>query len=1501
MRKWSAASALVASVWLLFAGVRAQQPGRPPVRYVAGEILVKFRSTTNAQVRDNMLRARGAARLRSFQRLGIDRLRLPAGQSVDAALAAFRAMPGVDAAEPNYVRHKIQAAPPPNDPYWLDGSLWGLQQIHAQDVWTNFTSGDGSVVVASIDTGVNYSHPDLAANMWRNPLEIPGNGLDDDGDGYADDVFGIDVVGNDGNPMDDEGHGSHTAGTIAAVGNNGVGVTGVNWNAKILACKFLDASGSGDDAGAIECFDYITMLRLRGENIRVSSNSWGQQRGSDPPSAVLQAAIDAAGDAGIINIFGAGNDGTNNDVSPFDPASYSSPSIVAVASSSATDKRSYFSNYGATSVDLAAPGEDILSTSLGSGYEILSGTSMATPHVAGVAALLAQMNPALTVAEIKQILIDNVDQSSAWNNRVVSGGRLNAFKAASAVTPSTNTKPTVAITTPAEGSTYKEPATITVEASASDSDGTIQRVVFYANGAPIGVATSSPYTVTWNNVPAGSYALTAIATDDQFGATTSAAVNIIVLANQPPVVAISSPTEGATFTSPATVTIDAIASDSDGSVAEVAFYADGVLIGSTATQPYSLTWAASFGSHALTAVATDNQGAATVSPPVNIVVTPLPGRTNIALATSGGAASASSTYNPNYPPAGAINGDRKGAGWGAGGAWCDGTSNTWPDWIEVDFNGLKLIEEVDVFSMQDTYTAPVEPTPTMTFSYYGLRSFQVQYWTGAAWQNVPGGVVTNNNLVWRQVGFAPLTTSKIRVYVNNGMANYSRAMEVEAWGIAAAGNLPPDVSITTPVNGATLPTGEVTVSATASDQGGTVTSVAFFANGQPIGTDNTSPYSVTWSNVAAGTYGLTAVATDNEGETTTSSAVNVTVAPNTPPSVAIADPVNNASFTSPATIVVSASAADSDGSVASVAFYQNGTLIGTDTASPFSMTWANVTAGTYALTAVATDNQGATTTSAVVSVSVNAIPGRTNMALASNGGVAVPSSSYNGNYPAAGAINGDRRGLGWGSGGGWCDGTGNNWPDWLEVDFSGLKAIDEVDVFSMQDTYSSPVEPTPTMTFNYYGLKAFNVQYWTGSAWVDVPGGAVTNNHLVWRQLSFSAVTTSKIRVYVTSALATYSRIVEVEAWGVAAAGNVPPSVSITSPANGATFAAPADITVSATAGDQDGTVTSVAFYGDGALIGVDTTSPYTLTWSGVGAGSHSITAVATDSDGATTTSAAVQVSAAVNAPPTIAIVSPGDGASFTAPATISLIANASDSDGTVQQVAFFVDGQPIGTATSSPYSLAWASVPAGSYTITAVATDNQGATATSAAVHVTVTTVPGRMNFALAANGGVASASTTYNSNYPPAGAINGDRKGLNWGAGGGWCDGTSNNWPDWIEVDFNGSKTIDEIDVFSMQDAYRTPVEPTATTTFTYYGLKNFEIQYWNGTAWVDVPGGAITNNNLVWRQLMFTAVTTTKIRILVSNAGSAYSRAMEIEAWGVPATTPDAPPAPTEARRQ
>ena len=317
---------------------------------------------------------------------------------------------------------------------------------------------------------------------------------------------------------------------------------------------------------------------------------------------------------------------------------------------------------------------------------------------------------------------------------------------------------------------------------------------------------------------------------------------------------------------------------------------------------------------------------------------------------------------------------------------------------------------------------------------------------------------------------------------------------------------------------------------------------------------------------------------------------------------------------------------------------------------------------------------------------------RTNLALASSGATATASSQYSGNYPASSTINGDRRGLNWNNGGGWNDATVNTHPDWLEINFNGSKTIDEINVITLQDNPATPAEPTESMTFTLYGLTGYSVQYWNGSAWTTVTGGTVSSNNKVWKKFTFTPITTTKIRVLTSSSPDAYSRITEVEAWG--------------------------------------------------------------------------------------------------NEAPTP------------------------------------------------------------------------------------------RTNFAL---GGTTSASSTYSANYPAVSTINGDRRGLNWNFGGGWNDATVNTHPDWLEIDFNGSKTIDEINVITLQDTPATPAEPTESMTFTLYGLTGYSVQYWNSSAWTTVPGGTVTGNNKVWKKFTFSPITTTKIRVLTSSSPDAYSRLTEVEAWG------------------
>ena len=316
---------------------------------------------------------------------------------------------------------------------------------------------------------------------------------------------------------------------------------------------------------------------------------------------------------------------------------------------------------------------------------------------------------------------------------------------------------------------------------------------------------------------------------------------------------------------------------------------------------------------------------------------------------------------------------------------------------------------------------------------------------------------------------------------------------------------------------------------------------------------------------------------------------------------------------------------------------------------------------------------------------------RVNLAAQANGAVASASSSYNNGYPASGVNNGDHRGMNWESGGGWNDATPNSYPDWVRIDFPIAQPLTEIDVYTIQDNYRNPGEPTEATTFSQYGITAFDVQYWNGSTWVTVPDGSVTANNRVWTKFTFSPISTTSVRVQVNAALAGFSRIVEIEA---------------------------------------------------------------------------------------------------------------------------------------------YKDAAPV--------------------------------------------------NAARAANGGVASASSTVNAGYPASGAVDGDRRGLNWEGGGGWNDATINSYPDQLQVAFDASKSINEIDVFTVQDDYRNPQEPTEAMTFSQYGITDFDVQYWNGSSWVTVANGSVSGNNRVWRKFTFAPVTTTAVRVNVRGSLAGYSRITELEAY-------------------
>ena len=661
------------------------------------------------------------------------------------------------------------------------------------------------------------------------------------------------------------------------------------------------------------------------------------------------------------------------------------------------------------------------------------------------------------------------------------------------------------------------------------------------------------------------------------------------------------------------------------------------------------------GAHQITA---RYEGDTNYGPTTSAVLTEDVQEKNVALASTGATATASSTTSDLYPPSSLINGDRAGLNWGNGGGWKDANINAFPDWVQIDFNGSKTIDRVVVYSLQDVPGTPVEPTDTLTFANYGATAFSVQGWDGGAWITL--ATVTGNNLVKRSVAFTPFTTERIRVQIDGALSGWSRLTEIEALGVDAA-------------------------------------------------------------------------------------------------------PVPN-------------------------------------------------------------------------------------VALASAGATATASSTTSDLYPPSSLINGDRAGLNWGNGGGWKDADINMFPDWVQIDFNGPKTINRVVVYSLQDVPGTPVEPTDSLTFANYGATAFTVQGWSGSAWITL--ATVTGNNLVKRTVTFSPFTTQRIRVQIDAALSGWSRLTEIEAFGIDAAAA--PNVALAS--------AGATATASSTTSD---------LYPASSLINGDRAG---LNWgNGGGWKDADINTfpdwVQIDFNGSKTIDRVVVYSLqdAFSTP-----IEPSDTLTF---------ANYGATAFTVQG---WDGGVWITLATVTGNNLVKRTVTFAAFTTQRIRVQIDGALSgwsRLTEIEAFAATAP---NVALASAGATVTASSTTSDLYPPSSLINGDRAGRNWGNGGGWKDGDLNTFPDWVQIDFSGSKTIDRVVVYSLQDAPSTPIEPTDTLTFANYGATAFTVQGWDGSAWTTL--GTVTGNNLVKRAVTFTPFMTQKIRVQIDAALSGWSRLTEIEAWGV-----------------
>ncbi len=418
----------------------------PDTPYAKGELLVRFAPRGDAcepgvNKADILMSTLGSASIEQEYSIVPDLclIRLPEGMTVEDGIQALGNSNDVLYVEPNYEFKALSVIP--DDP--LFAQLWNMHNtgqtggtddadIDAPEAWDISVISGSEVIVAVIDSGVDYTHPDLAANMWVNQAEFTGTpGVDDDGNGFVDDIYGYDFAYFDADPIDDVGHGTHVAGIIGAVGNNGVGVAGVCWDVRIMALRFLETGGSGYTSNAVSCIQYATLM-----GARVMNNSWG----GGAYSSTLEDAIKAAGDAGMLFIASAGNGwGSDNDVSPHYPSGYDLDNVIAVLSTSYYDQLSGHSNYGLTSVDLGAPGGDpdntILSCYAGGGYYPSYGTSMATPHVTGTCAFIWAISPELSPMGVKDLIMKTVDPLESLSGRCISGGRLNVHNALREVGP----------------------------------------------------------------------------------------------------------------------------------------------------------------------------------------------------------------------------------------------------------------------------------------------------------------------------------------------------------------------------------------------------------------------------------------------------------------------------------------------------------------------------------------------------------------------------------------------------------------------------------------------------------------------------------------------------------------------------------------------------------------------------------------------------------------------------------------------------------------------------------------------------------------------------------------------------------------------------------------------------------------------------------------------------------------------------------------------------------